>query len=319
MRTAIPRGKAARSRPPRVALIGAPCDAGGRVPGTDQGPQAMRCAGLAGALGRSGFAVDDRGDVTGPAPSGRPPVDGYRHLDEVAAWSGGVRAAVGDALADGDVPLVMGGDHSVAIGSVAAVAAHCAGQRQPVCVVWLDAHADMNTGATSPSSNVHGMPMAVACGHGAAPLLDLGHARPMVPPEHVFQVGIRSVDAAEQRLIDASGITVYSMEDIRQRGMDAVIAEILAAVERLDAHLHVSLDLDFVDPADAPGIGTPEPDGPHVADARAVMDRIHASGRLGSLDVVELNPVLDESGRTARMGVELVGHLFGEDVLAKVV
>lgn len=312
MPTAIPRGKEARPR--RIALIGAPCDAGGRALGTDQGPQALRRAGLAGALERSPHAVDDRGDVAGATPSGQPPVDGYRHLDEVVAWSSGVRAAVGEALADGELPLVMGGDRADRdrVG-------HCARQGRALCVVWLDAHADMNTGATSPSSNIHGMPMAVACGHGANPLLDLGHARPMVAPEHVFQVGIRSVDAGEQRLIEASGINVVTMEDIRTRGMGAVMAEILAEVERLDAHLHVSLDLDFVDPTDAPGVGTPEPDGAHVDDARTCMDMIQASGRMGSLDVVELNPMLDENGRTARLGVELVGHLFGEDVLAKVV
>jgi len=317
MPTTIPRGKEARPGDARVALIGAPCDAGGRVLGADQGPHALRSAGLAGALERSGRAVDDRGDVIGPAPSGRTPINGYRHLDEVVAWSNAVHTTVGKTLADGDAPLVMGGDHSVAIGSVAAVAAHCAQQRRPLCVVWLDAHADMNTGATSPSSNIHGMPMALACGHGAAPLLEIGHARPMVAPEHIFQVGIRSVDAAEQRLIDASGINVYTMEPIHALGMRAVMAEILAEVERLDAHLHVSFDLDFVDPADAPGVGAPEPHGPHGDDARTCMDMIHASGRVGSLDVVELNPVLDEHGRTARLGVELVGHLFGEDLLAK--
>lgn len=319
MPTAIPRGNEPRSRAARVALIGAPCDAGGRHRGAHEGPRALRRAGLEAALERSARTVDDRGDVTGPVPSGRAPVDGYRHLDEVVAWSSGVRAKVGKALADGHVPLVMGGDHSVSIGSVAAVAAHHADTCPPVCVLWLDAHADMNTGATSPSSNIHGMPMAVACGHGAAPLLDLGHARPMVPPERIFQVGIRSVDAAEQRLIDASGINVYTMEAIQARGMEAVMAEILSEVERLDAHLHVSLDLDFVDPTDAHGVGTPEPDGPGAHDARNCMDMIHASGRLGSLDVVELNPVLDEDGRTARLGVALVGRLFGEDLLAKVV
>lgn len=302
-----------------LGLIGAPSDVAAGTRGTNLGPEALRVAGLDSALARMGYGVHDHGNVAGPTNPSRPAVDGWRHFDETLAWCRAVRDAVAASLDGDETPILMGGDHSLSIGSVAAAARHCARRQQPLAVLWLDAHADFNTHETSPSGNVHGMPVAVMCGDGHPDLLDLGHATPMIDPCRVFQVGIRSVDTVEQRRIVESGLVIHDMRRIDEVGMRAVMAEVLEAIARTGGHLHVSFDLDFVDPDVAPGVGTPVLGGPTWREAQLCMEMIHDSGLLGSLDVVEINPALDIHNRTAELAVELVKSLFGETILARVI
>jgi arginase len=302
-----------------LALVGAPSDVAAGTRGTNLGPEALRVAGLETALTRMGYTVRDQGNVAGPTNPLKPAVDGWRHFDETLAWCRVVRDAVADALDRDATPILMGGDHSLSIGSVAAVARHCDRHGIPLSVLWLDAHADFNTHETSPSGNVHGMPVAVMCGDGHADLLDLGHALPMIDPGRVHQVGIRSVDTVERRRIVERGLRVHDMRRIDERGMRTVMAEVLDTIARTGGHLHVSFDLDFVDPDVAPGVGTPVLGGPTWREAQLCMEMIHDSGLLGSLDVVEINPALDIHNRTAELAVALVKSLFGETILAKVV
>jgi len=302
-----------------IALIGAPCDVAAGTRGANLGPEALRVAGLDGALAGMGYPVRDRGNLAGPRNPQQPAVDGYRHLAETVAWCRSVRDAVAGALDADEMPVLLGGDHAMSIGSIAAVARHCEQRDRPVCVLWLDAHADFNTAATSPSGNIHGMPVAAVCGDGQRDLLELGPRAPMVVPGRVHQVGIRSVDAVEKRKVVEHGLQIHDMRRIDELGMRAVMAEVLDAIARTGGHLHVSFDLDFVDPGVAPGVGTPVPGGPTYREAQLCMEMIHDSGLLGSLDVVEVNPALDVHNRTAELAVELVESLFGEQILARVV
>lgn len=300
-----------------LALVGAPCDAGAGLRGTSLGPDALRIAGLARRLRGLGHRVRDCGNLSGPENPEAVVAGGYRHLDEVVAWTRGIHDAVHGVLAADECPIVLGGDHSVAIGSLMAVARHCADRGVPLSVLWLDAHADFNTAATTPSGNLHGMPVATLCGDGPAELLDLGHARPVLDAAHVFQVGVRSVDTVERRAVIESGVTIHDMRSIDELGMRAVMQRVLERIERIGGHLHVSFDLDFVDPGIAPGVGTPVPGGPDYREAQLCMEMIHDSGLTGSLDLVEVNPALDERNSTARLAVELVASLYGERILAR--
>ena len=302
-----------------IALTGAPSDVAAGTRGTNLGPEALRVAGLDAALQRMGYRVHDRGNLAGPRNPERPASGGYRHLEETLAWCTAVRDEVGAILGEGATPVLLGGDHALSIGSVAAAARHCERHDRPLCVLWLDAHADFNTPRSSPSGNIHGMPVAVLCGDGHPALLGLGHATPVVDPSRVFQVGIRSVDAVEKRKVVESGLRIGDMRRIDEHGMRAVMDEVLEAIARIGGHLHVSFDMDFVDPGTAPGVGTPVPGGPSYREAQLCMEMIHDSGLLGSLDIVEVNPALDVHNRTAELAVELVESLFGEQILARVV
>ena len=301
----------------RIALIGAACDAGAGARGAAMGPEALRVAGIVTSLKRLRHRVRDLGNLAGPVNPERAVEGGYRHLPEVLAWCTLVRDAVHAALAAGELPIVMGGDHSLAIGSIAAVARHCAEQLKPLTVLWLDAHADFNVPASSPSGNLHGMPVAVITGHGPESLLALGRNRPMVAAERIIQVGVRSVDEIEKRLVVATDLTVYDMRQIDERRMRTVMAEALERAGRDDSHLHVSFDVDFLDPAIAPGVPTTVPGGPTYREAQLCMEMIHDSGLMGSLDIMELNPACDDGNRTATLAVELVESLFGEQILAR--
>jgi len=281
------------------------------------GPEALRVAGLGPALRQIGHAVVDRGDVSGPANPDSAPVDGYRHLDEVVAWCGAVRDAVHEALGDGLFPILMGGDHCLAIGSIAGVAKHCAEQEEPLMVLWLDAHADFNTPDTSPSGNIHGMSVAVASGYGPDALTGLGHATPMIDPANVIQVGIRSVDHIEKRMVVKSGLEVHDMRRIDEIGMRRTMELVLGRIASLGAHLHVSFDVDFIDPDIAPGVGTTVRGGPTYREAQLCMEMIYDSGLMRSLDVMELNPAYDDRNRTAELVVGLVESLFGEQILSR--
>ena len=298
-----------------VGLIGVPTDVGASDRGACMGPQALRIMGLNEDLSGLGHRVKDHGDLSGPANPQRAPRRGLRHLREVNAWCGLLRDKVGELLGVGEVPLILGGDHSISIGSVSGVAAHCAGLDKPLSVIWLDAHADFNTPASSPSGNIHGMPLAALCGQIELDEIDIGPGRPVLDPTNVHLVGIRSVDATEKSMIMDCGVNVYDMRTVDERGMVAIMREILEAVTGVGGHLHVSFDGDFLDPPIAPGVGTTVAGGATFREAHLCMELIHESGLLGSLDLVELNPMLDVHGQTAAMMVDLTGSAFGKKIV----
>jgi arginase len=299
-----------------VSLIGVPTDIGAGHRGALMGPDALRIAGLGEALAVRGIDVVDRGNLDGPRNPWQPPVEGYRHLDEVVAWNRAVMDAVGAELRQGRLPIMMGGDHGLGIGSITAVARHCRDAGKQLRVLWLDAHADFNTHEVTPSGNIHGMPVACLCGIGPDALTKLGGSAPALRPAEVRQVGIRSVDEGEKRLVKQYGLDVYDMRYIDEVGMKRTMEEALAGVDA-NTHLHVSFDVDFLDPSIAPGVGTTVPGGPNYREAQLVMEMIADSGRMGSLDIVELNPVLDNRNSTAVLTVDLVESLFGKSTLMR--
>lgn len=303
-------------RLPPVSLIGAPTDVGAGYRGALMGPDALRIAGLPEALAERGVEVADRGNLAGPQNPWQGPVDGYRHLDQVVAWNRLVMDAVYDELQDGRLPILMGGDHCLGVGSITAVARHCHENGKQLRVLWLDAHADFNTSQVTPSGNIHGMPVACLCGIGPEPLVRLGGDAPALTPGQIRQIGIRSVDQGEKRLVKEYKLDIYDMRYIDEVGMKRVMEEALDGVGE-DTHLHVSFDVDFLDPSIAPGVGTTVPGGPNYREAQLVMEMIADSGRMGSLDIVELNPMLDKRNATGRVAVDLVESLFGKSTLMR--
>ncbi|WP_422649247.1 arginase [Cupriavidus sp. H18C1] len=299
-----------------VMLIGAPTDVGASTRGASMGPEAMRVADIAGALQRNGLDVVDGGNLSGPANPWHQPIDGMRHLDEVVAWNRGVFDACYGCLRDGRFPLLLGGDHCLAIGSISAAARHCRDTGKKLLVLWLDAHADANTGSTSPSGNIHGMPVACLCGDGPAPLISLSGTVPAVKPEHIRQVGIRSVDAEEKRRLRDLNLVVFDMRYIDENGMRHTMQNALAGIDD-NTHLHVSFDVDFLDCSIAPGVGTTVMGGPTYRETQLCMEMIADTGRLGSLDVLELNPACDVRNQTARLMVDFLESLFGKSTLIR--
>ena len=304
-----------RTHPP-VSLIGVPTDIGAGHLGARLGPDALRIAGLAQALRGRGIEVDDRGNLAGPPNPVEPPVEGYRHLAGVVAWNEALMEASLRELEAGRMPVVLGGDHSLAIGSIAAVAAHCRRSGRKLRVLWLDAHSDFNTSEVTPSGNIHGMPVACLCGIGPAVLTGIGGHVPAITPAQVKQVGIRSVDQDEKRLVKEHGLDIYDMRHIDEVGMKRTMEAALAGLDD-DTHLHVSFDVDVLDPSIAPGTGTTVPGGLNYREAQLVMEMIADTGRMGSLDVVEVSPALDERNRTAELAVDLVESLFGKSTLMR--
>jgi arginase len=302
---------------PRIAtLIGAPTDVGAADRGASMGPEALRVAGIAAALRARELTVTDVGNLAGPGNPWEPPVDGYRHLPEVQAWNEQVHASVYAQLQQGRLPILLGGDHCLAIGSISAAARHCREQGKKLRVLWLDAHADFNTSALSPSGNVHGMPLACLCGFGPAQLTGIGGSVPAIAPSWVRQVGIRSVDDGEKRFVHQQGLDVFDMRYLDEMGMRATMEQALAGLDA-DTHLHVSFDVDFLDPEIAPGVGTQVPGGPTYREAQLCMEMIADTHRLASLDVVELNPAFDVHNRTAKLAVDLIESLFGKSTLVR--
>ncbi|ALJ29692.1 arginase [Stenotrophomonas acidaminiphila] len=299
-----------------VSLIGVPTDVGAGHRGARLGPEALRIAGLPEALAARGVAVRDVGNLQGPRNPWTGPVDGYRHLDEVVAWNHALMEATLVELRDGRLPIMLGGDHCLGIGSITAVARWCREQGKQLRVLWLDAHSDFNTSEVTPSGNIHGMPVACLCGLGPEALTRLGGDAPAISPQQVRQIGIRSVDQDEKRLIKQHQVDVYDMRYIDESGMKRAME---AALEGVDAntHLHVSFDVDFLDPSIAPGVGTTVPGGVNYREAQLVMEMIADTGLMGSLDIVELNPLLDRRNRTAKLAVDLVESLFGKSTLMR--
>jgi arginase len=303
----------------RVSLIGAPTDIGAGARGASMGPEALRVAQLGPTLQGHGVDVLDRGNLAGPPNPWQPPVDGHRHLAEVVAWNEAVHEAVLAELRGGRLPLLLGGDHSLAVGSISAVARHCREAGRKLRVLWLDAHADFNTSALTPSGNLHGMPVACLCGHGPAALTQLGGPHPtgrILEPKAIRQIGIRSVDAGEKRFVHEAGLEVFDMRYIDEMGMRHTMELALATLDA-HTHLHVSFDVDFLDPVIAPGVGTTVPGGPTYREAQLCMEMIADTGRLASLDVMELNPALDVRNKTALLAVDLIESLFGKSTLMR--
>jgi arginase len=300
----------------RVSLIGVPTDIGAGTRGASMGPEALRVAQLQAVLESQGAEVHDGGDLRGPVNPQREPVDGYRHLDEVTQWNRAVHDAVRAELAAERLPIVLGGDHSLSIGSISAVARHCREQGRQLRVLWLDAHADFNTHVLTPSGNLHGMPVACLCGFGPRSLVEMSGTVPALQPASIRQVGIRSVDQGEKRFVHEVGLEVFDMRFIDETGMRETLANALQGIDA-NTHLHVSFDVDFLDPGIAPGVGTTVPGGPSYREAQLCMEMIADTGRMGSLDIMELNPSLDVRNRTADVAVDLVASLFGKSTLMR--
>lgn len=300
----------------KVSLIGAPTDVGAGARGASMGPEALRVAQLQAMLESQGVEVRDCGNLQGPVNPGLPPVDGYRHLAEVAAWNRAVHDAYHAELAASRLPILLGGDHSLAIGSISAAARHCRESGRKFRVLWFDAHADANTNVLTPSGNIHGMPMAVLCGYGPKELVGIGGTVPIIAPGLIRQIGIRSVDEGEKRFVHEIGLEVFDMRYIDEMGMRQTMQAALAGLDR-NTHLHLSFDVDFLDPDIAPGVGTTVAGGPTYRESQLCMEMVADTGLLASVDIMELNPAFDLHNRTAEVAVDLLGSLFGKSTLMR--
>jgi len=300
----------------KIRVIGVPLDLGQSRRGVDMGPSAVRVAGLEARLEALGFVVEDAGNIAVAIPEQKK--EGHpraKYLKEITATCIKQAELVLKTLEAGKTPVVLGGDHSVAAGTVAGVAEFLRKQNQKLGLIWIDAHTDINTPESSPSGNVHGMPLAAIMGLGPPELANILGFSPKVAPENCVLVGVRDIDAAEKENVRRAGIEVYTMRDIDERGMRAVMEDALRAAGRGTAGYHVSLDMDWVDPEDAPGVGTPVRGGATYREAHLAMEIIADHGRLTSFEIVEVNPVIDEHNRTADLAVELTLSIFGKKIL----
>jgi arginase len=299
-----------------IHLIGVPLDLGGGRRGVDMGPSAVRIAGIAERLTALGHHVQDRGDIITPTPETREPGDPKkRYAHEIAEVCEALYAQVLDTHSIGAFPIVIGGDHSLGAGSVAASATHAKRQGRPLGLIWVDAHADMNTPATTLSGNVHGMPLAALLGEDPRELALIGGYEPKVAPEHTVLVGIRNLDDREKEEVRASGVHVFTMKDIDRQGAAAVIEQAIAIATRDTAGIHVSFDLDVCDPTIAPGVGTPVRGGLNYREAHMAMEILADARTVIALDLVEVNPVLDHQNMTAVLAAELAASALGLKIL----
>ncbi len=301
----------------RIRIIGVPLDMGASRRGVDMGPSAMRVAGLEARLEAVGHQVTDGGNIrVEVAETRKSGASNARYLAEIAETCTRTAEAVVRTLEEGMVPMVLGGDHSLAAGSVSGVAEFYRKRNERIGLIWLDAHSDINTPETSPSGNVHGMPLAALLGLGPDALQNIYGFSPKVAPENTVLIGIRDIDAAERDNIRRAGVAeVYTMRDIDERGMRTVMEEALRAAGRGTAGYHVSLDMDWIDPEDAPGVGTPVRGGATYREAHLAMEILADHGRMLSFEIVEVNPVIDEHNRTADLAVELACSAFGKKIL----
>ncbi|MBI5876467.1 MAG: arginase [Chloroflexi bacterium] len=315
----VTQRKAASTLPSRfhaVHLIGVPMDLGASRRGVDMGPSAVRIAGLQLAIERMQIAVEDRGNIPISlqelAEVGDPR---QRYLTEIAAAAKGLAKEVQYSLERGGLPIALGGDHSIALGSIAGASAHYRNQAQKIGLIWLDAHGDLNTAETTPSGNIHGMPLAATLGFGDSALTRLLNFGPKVAIEHCALVGVRELDPGERDLIRNAGLRVFPMSEIDVRGMSAVIEEAITIATRGTAGFHASMDIDFVDPVEAAGVGTPVRGGATYRESHLAMEHIAAARALVSMDMVEINPVIDTRNHTAELAVELITSALGKVIL----
>lgn len=302
--------------PETIHVLGVPIDLGAGRRGVDMGPSAVRIAGLRERLERLGYTVTDVGDVPVRIPesadSGDPRA---RFLEEIAAVNRSVAERVRAILDDGALPLVLGGDHSISIGSIAGAAAWARAREDEIGLLWFDAHPDLNVPGTSPSGNVHGMPLAATLGYGAPELVELAGFSPKVRPERTVLIGARDVDPAERDLARECGLRVFTMREVDEHGIVPILEEALAIVSEGTAGFWVSLDMDFVDPNYAPGVGTPVKGGVNYREGHLALEIVSDTDGMIGMDLVETNPILDERNRTGRLGVELILSAFGKTIL----
>ncbi|MGA2881038.1 MAG: arginase [Bryobacteraceae bacterium] len=303
-------------RPKQIAIIGAPLDLGAGRRGVDMGPSAVRVANLNGRLTELGYEVEDLGNVPVIQRESQGEVHSRaKYLPQIAETCTLVAEMVGEALASGKFPLVLGGDHSIAVGTVSGVSRHFHRRGEKLGLIWIDAHTDMNTPESSPSGNVHGMPLACCVGQGPLELTNIFGYSPKVDPANVALVGIRSVDRRERDIVQRSGVHAFTMRDIDERGMRSVFEEAIRIAGNGTAGIHVSLDMDAVDPREAPGVGTPVEGGITYREAHLAMEMLGDTGRVTSMEVVEVNPVIDDANRTAILAVQLVMSAMGKRIL----
>lgn len=295
-------------KPRNIRIIGAPMDFGQHHRGVDMGPAAMRYSNLVSALRTLGHSVEDFGDVLVPVRDQGDQVISPSFMPEIVRVCQRVYDAGKKAVDDGRIPLFLGGDHSIATGTVGGVT-----HREPTGLIWLDAHGDFNTMESSPSGNVHGMPLAALVGEGAPDFVNIGREGAKIQPDQVVLLGIRDLDPAERRRLHSSGITVYTMRDVDEHGISTVTHKALMQFVHMK-RIHVSLDMDVMDPSEAPGVGTPVPGGLTYREAHLFMEIVADSEKLGSMDIVEINPILDQANKTARLAVDLAVSAMGKHI-----
>jgi arginase len=299
-----------------IAVIGAPLDLGAGRRGVDMGPSAVRVANVNGRLAELGYEVEDLGNVPVVQRESFPEGDASaKYLPQITETCTRLAEMVEKAYAEGKFPLVLGGDHSIAVGTVSGISHFYQSRGKKIGLIWVDAHADMNTPASSPSGNVHGMPLACCIGVGPDPLTHIFGYAPKVQPGNVALIGIRSVDGTERNTVQGTGVHAFTMRDIDERGLRAVMQEAIGIVSAGTAGFHVSLDMDAIDPDEAPGVGTPVKGGITYREAHLAMEILSDSGKMTSMEVVEVNPVIDEANRTANLAVELLMSAMGKRIL----
>jgi arginase len=300
----------------KAKIIGVPMDLGAGRRGVDMGPSAIRIAGLNQAIKLLGYEVSDAGNVhVRPAESIERSSPRAHFLPQIAEAAEELAAMVEAGLEEGALPVILGGDHSIAIGSVAGVASYYRKRNQRVGIIWLDAHTDVNTPETSPSGNIHGMPLAALLGKGARELTHVAGFAPKVLPENVAVIGARSIDPGEREFVRSVGIRVFSMSELDERGLPDVVAEAVEIATMNTAGLHVTMDMDFIDPFYAPGVGTPERGGATYRESHLAMEKIASSGKVLSVELTEVNPVFDTANQTAQLAVELILSALGKKIL----
>jgi arginase len=292
-----------------IRIIGVPIDLGQSKRGVDMGPAALRYAGLAARLAELGYLVHDSGDIPVPIRETVSHEEGQHFLPSIVTACQKVYAAARLAVEQGQIPLFIGGDHTLAIGSIGGCT-----HAEPAGLIWIDAHGDFNTPQTTLSNNIHGMTLAVLLGAGYPELVDTGRPGPKLPVEDVVMIGVRDLDPGERERLKGSGITVYTMREIDERGIGAITREALERLEHRE-RLHVSLDMDVLDPRVGPGVGTVSPGGITYREAQLLMEVIADSQRCSGMDIVEINPIFDQHNQTALLAVELTASLFGKRIL----
>jgi arginase len=304
------------SKKRQCRIIGVPMDLGAGRRGVDMGPSAIRIAGLNQAMARLGYDVTDSGNVHVHPPEAVVQTNAKaRYLPEIAAASEELAAMVEKALEEGALPVILGGDHSIAVGSVAGVASFHRRRNQKIGIIWLDAHADSNTPETSPSGNIHGMPLAALLGYGAKELTHVAGFAPKVLPENTAIIGARSIDPGERELLKSLNVRVFTMTEMDERGMATILKEAIEIASRNTAGIHLTMDMDFIDPFYAPGVGTPERGGATYRESHLAMEKVADSGRVLSVELTEVNPLYDTANQTAQLAVEMILSALGKKII----